>query len=102
MTATFVHQVKDDIRQRTKQLCYGIIYGMGSKSLAKQLSVTELEANQFMETFMGTYPNVNNWLNQVVTQSREKGYVTTLMERRRILPGLNSAVKSEQCKYDMK
>lgn len=70
---------------------------MGSKSLSKQLSVTELDAVKFMESFMGTYPNVNDWLNQVTTKSREDGYVTTLMERRRLLPGLNSEVKSERC-----
>ncbi|XP_046737079.1 DNA polymerase theta [Diprion similis] len=91
-----IDEVNDDIRQRTKQLCYGIIYGMGSRALAKQLSVTELEASKFMESFMGTYPNVNNWLNQVITESRENGYVTTLMERRRLLPSLNSEIKSER------
>ncbi|XP_046614510.1 DNA polymerase theta [Neodiprion virginianus] len=91
-----IDEVDDDMRQRTKQLCYGIIYGMGSRALAKQLSVTELEASRFMESFMGTYPNVNNWLNRVITESRENGYVTTLMERRRLLPSLNSEIKSER------
>ncbi|XP_048512661.1 DNA polymerase theta isoform X2 [Athalia rosae] len=91
-----VEEVQDDLRQRTKQLCYGIIYGIGPKALAKQLSVTELEAGKFMETFLGTYPNVRTWLSQVTTESRENGYVITLMERRRKLPGLYSDVKSER------
>lgn len=49
-------QVTDDLRQKSKQLCYGIIYGMGARALAEQLDVDEAEASTLMETFHNTFP----------------------------------------------
>ncbi|XP_024946082.1 DNA polymerase theta isoform X2 [Cephus cinctus] len=89
-------EVDDKMRQRTKQLCYAMIYGMGAKALAEHLSVTELEAAEFMETFMATYPDVQQWLKNVIEQARIDGYITTLMGRRRILPALKSSNKAEK------
>lgn len=88
--------IDDTMRQRTKQLCYGMIYGMGVKTLAETLQVEELEARDFLETFMGAYPGIRKWLNKVVEKARINGFVTTLMKRRRILPGINSEISSEK------
>ena len=98
MLINFIKQVDDAMRQRTKQLCYGMIYGMGVKALADNLSVSETEAKEFLDTFMGAYPGIRQWLNKVVDKARTFGYVTTLMKRRRYLPALNSQVSSERCK----
>ncbi|XP_008558499.1 DNA polymerase theta isoform X1 [Microplitis demolitor] len=83
-------RVDDTMRQRAKQLCYGMIYGMGIKTLAETLQVDEAEAREFLETFMGAYPGIQKWLIEAVEEARKQGYVTTLMKRRRLLPDLNN------------
>lgn len=82
------------MRQRTKQLCYGMIYGMGVKSLAESLSISESEAQEFLETFMAAYPGIYKWLDDVLEEAHRDGYVTTLLGRRRHLPDLKSAKSS--------
>ncbi|XP_076663773.1 DNA polymerase theta isoform X2 [Andrena cerasifolii] len=89
-------QVDDKMRQRTKQLCYGMIYGMGVKTLAETLSVNEIEAQEFLGSFMNAYPGISKWLSSVLEKARTNGYVTTLLERRRMLPGLASTITAEK------
>lgn len=89
------------MRQHTKQLCYGMIYGMGIKSLAENLSVDEIKAKEFLESFMSAYPGISTWLNNVVEEARESGYVTTIFERRRTLPALTSTNGAEKCKSNI-
>ncbi|XP_063984918.1 DNA polymerase theta [Diachasmimorpha longicaudata] len=89
-------KIDDGMRQRTKQLCYGMIYGMGTRSLAETLQVDETEAKIFMETFMKSYPGVKRWLTEVVEEARKDGFVETLMGRRRSLPALRSEISGER------
>ncbi|XP_076224101.1 DNA polymerase theta isoform X2 [Nomia melanderi] len=100
IAATWNHvsedQVDDKMRQHTKQLCYGMIYGMGVKTLAESLSVDEVKAKEFLESFMNAYPGILKWLNNVVEEARVNGYVTTILERRRMLPSLSSTNSSEK------
>ncbi|PZC85504.1 hypothetical protein B5X24_HaOG216612 [Helicoverpa armigera] len=84
-------EVDDDLRQKAKQLCYGIIYGMGNKTLGQLLDVTEMEAAVFMDSFYKTYPAVKVFTQSVIEECREKGYVETLMKRRRYLPDITSS-----------
>ncbi|XP_058794541.1 DNA polymerase theta [Phymastichus coffea] len=86
--------VNDDMRQRAKQLCYAMIYGMGVKSLAESLFVSESEAKDYLESFMGTYKGIRSWLNSAIEQARLDGFVSTLTGRRRSLPGINSKISS--------
>ncbi|XP_043595515.1 DNA polymerase theta isoform X2 [Bombus pyrosoma] len=83
-------QVDDKIRQHTKQLCYGMIYGMGVKTLAENLSVDEVKAKEFLESFMNAYPGISKWLTNVLDEARTNGYITTILERRRMFPELTS------------
>lgn len=83
-----------EMRQRTKQLCYGMIYGMGVKSLAENLCISESEAQKFLESFMSTYPGIYKWLNDVLEEAHRDAYVTTLLGRRRQLPDLQSTKSS--------
>lgn len=86
------------MRQRTKQLCYGMIYGMGVKSLAENLCISEPEAQEFLESFMSAYPGIYKWLNDVLEQTHRDGYVTTLFGRRRQFPDLQSTKSSTRGK----
>lgn len=87
-----------EMRQRTKQLCYGMIYGMGVKSLAENLCISESEAQEFLESFMSTYPGIYKWLNDVLEETHQNVYITTLLGRRRQLPDLKSTKSSTRGK----
>ncbi|XP_012529717.2 DNA polymerase theta [Monomorium pharaonis] len=93
-------QVSNEMRQRTKQLCYGMIYGMGVKSLAENLCISEPEAQEFLESFMGAYPGIYKWLNDALEQAHRDGYVTTLLGRRRQLPDLKSTKSSTRAQAE--
>ncbi|CAK1545913.1 unnamed protein product [Leptosia nina] len=89
-------EVDDDLRQKAKQLCYGILYGMGNRTLSKHLDVSEIEAAVFMDSFYKTYPAVRVFTQNLIEECRSKGYVETLMKRRRYLPDINSHVYSKR------
>lgn len=86
----------DDTRHQTKQLCYGLIYGMGFKSLAKEMEVTEVQAQQMSRKFKESYPGLEKYMKTCIDECKSKGYVTTLMGRRRFLPEINSVNKSHK------
>ncbi|CAF4814385.1 unnamed protein product [Pieris macdunnoughi] len=90
-------QVDDDLRQKAKQLCYGILYGMGNRTLSQHLDVSEMEAAVFMDSFYKTYPEVKKFTQNIIEECRSKGFVETLMKRRRYLPDINSQVPSKRC-----
>ncbi|XP_076358965.1 DNA polymerase theta-like [Tachypleus tridentatus] len=83
-------EVTEKERQQAKQICYGIIYGIGAKALSDQLGVNEDEAIAFSEGFKNTFPAIKKYLQLVVDQCRQKEYVNTLYGRRRYLLSINS------------
>lgn len=88
----------DEQRQHAKQICYGIIYGMGAKTLSEQLEVEEVKAVEFMETFHQKYPGIRKYIQKVVEKAKRFGYVETVTGRRRYLPSINhenTAIKSK-------
>lgn len=90
-------KVSNDLRQKAKQICYGIIYGIGTKSLSEQLEVTEQETMEFVEKFHNKYKCIKQFIQNTIQQCREKGFVETLSGRRRYLPHIldsNPAIKS--------
>ncbi|XP_061687018.1 DNA polymerase theta isoform X2 [Syngnathoides biaculeatus] len=80
--------VDDGLRQQAKQICYGIIYGMGAKSLGEQMGVEENDAARYIETFKARYKGINCFLRETVKKCIKDGYVQTLMGRRRYLAGI--------------
>jgi DNA polymerase theta len=85
-------------RNQTKQLCYGIIYGMGIKSLAEQMKVDEETAAKITEEFHATYPSIRQYNEKIVSKAKQQGYIETVTCRRRYLPALNSTESSERSK----
>ena len=73
-------QVSDDERQQAKQICYGMIYGIGSKSLGEQLGVVEQEASVFLSTFRETYPGVKRFMDATLTECREVLFIGILIK----------------------
>ncbi|XP_057700008.1 DNA polymerase theta [Corythoichthys intestinalis] len=82
--------VNDQLRQQAKQICYGIIYGMGAKSLGEQMGVDENDAACYIESFKARYKGINCFLRETVKKCVKDGYVQTLMGRRRYLPGITN------------
>lgn len=82
--------VTDVQRQQAKQICYGIIYGIGAKSLGEQLKVNEDDASVFIEKFKARFSGIRKYLKTTVDSCRKDGYVMTVTKRRRYLPGINS------------
>lgn len=94
-TAAEIFQVEpDDVtyeqRDRAKVINFGVLYGMGPQRIAREFQVSTKEAKAFIERYLGAYPAVNAFLEGVVKQAKEDGYVTTLLGRVRHLPELQS------------
>jgi DNA polymerase theta len=86
-----VDDVSASQRQQAKQICYGMIYGIGAKALGEQLNVDINEANMFIESFKNRFKGMRVFLRDTVNQCREKGYVETMLKRRRYLPAIRDS-----------
>ncbi len=77
-------------RRNAKAVNFGIVYGISSFGLSQDLSISKKEAEAYIQEYFATYPGVKAFLDRMVEQAREKGYVTTLFGRRRPVPELSS------------
>ncbi|CAD6992368.1 unnamed protein product [Ceratitis capitata] len=82
--------VSQQLRDGTKQICYGIVYGMGMHSLADALKCTEQEASSLSQQFHLAYPGIRAYTDKVVKFARNNGYIETITGRRRYLEHINS------------
>jgi len=88
---TKLEHVKDkypDERNKGKTINFSLNYGMRAPLLAKRLGVTKEEAQRYIDGYFETYPGVKAWMDATVTECSKKGYVRTLLGRRRRLPAL--------------
>ncbi len=78
------------LRARAKVVNFGIMYGMGARSLSRQMGIGLAEAQEFIAGYFRVYARVRAFLDATVEEARARGYVQTLLGRRRYLPGLGS------------
>ena len=83
--------VTHEMRRRAKDVNFGIVYGISAFSLSQDIGVSVQEAKEYMDRYFATYTGVRQYMEQVVSQARERGYVETLWHRRRALPELKSS-----------
>ena len=83
-------QVTADLRRRAKAINFGLLYGMEAFGLADRLKISREEAQGHMDTYFRQFPEVRQYLKEVVREARRVGYTTTLFGRRRYLPELLS------------
>ena len=83
-------EVTPILRSRAKAVNFGIVYGMGDFSLSQDLHITKKEAKEYIDSYFEKYASVRAYLDSTVAEAKEKGYVSTLFERRRYLPELSS------------
>lgn len=84
-------EVTSAMRSSAKAVNFGIVYGIGAFSLAKDINVSVKEADAFIKTYLGNFPNVKKYMDETIEKGRENGYVSTLYGRRRALPELASS-----------
>ena len=85
-----LEQVSKEERRRAKVANFGIIYGISPFGLAQRMEIPRQEAKEFIEEYFRHYPKVHEYMDKVIADAREKGYVETLFGRKRYLPDINS------------
>eukprot|EP01129_Flabellula_baltica_P003894 TRINITY_DN1362_c0_g1_i2.p1 TRINITY_DN1362_c0_g1~~TRINITY_DN1362_c0_g1_i2.p1 ORF type:complete len:669 (-),score=95.11 TRINITY_DN1362_c0_g1_i2:937-2943(-) len=83
-------------RTKTKHLMYGVLYGMGIRSLASRLGMDYREASELLRSFRSTYSYIGKFEKRSVEECRIKGYVSTLLGRRRCIPEIYSSDTSKK------
>lgn len=85
-----IDEVTDLQRRNAKAVNFGIVYGISSFGLSQDLSITRKEAAEYIEKYFETYPKIKGFLDGLVADGKEKGYVSTMLGRRRPIPELKS------------
>lgn len=83
-------EVDSNMRRHAKAVNFGIVYGISDYGLSQSLGITRKEAGQFIERYLQSFPGVKNYMEDIVQEAREKGYVSTLLHRRRYIPEVTS------------
>ena len=78
------------MRRAAKAVNFGIIYGISDFGLGRDLGISRAEAKEYIENYFARYQEVKAYLDRTVAEAKEKGYVTTILNRRRYLPDLHS------------
>lgn len=86
-----VEMVTPQMRSSAKAVNFGIVYGIGAFSLAKDIGVTNKEAKQYIDNYLATYSGVDLYMKQMIELAKDKGYSETLFHRKRYLPELSSS-----------
>lgn len=78
------------MRRAAKAVNFGIVYGISDFGLGRDLGISRAEAKEYIENYFTRYQEVKAYLDRTVAEAKEKGYVTTILNRRRYLPDLHS------------
>jgi DNA polymerase-1 len=82
--------VTPNMRRQAKAVNFGIVYGISDYGLSQNLGITRKAAQQYIDTYFERYPGVKKYMETVVREAKDTGYVETLYHRRRYLPDINS------------
>lgn len=88
--------VTPQMRQAAKAINFGIIYGQSAFGLSQQLGISRKEAQQFIDDYFARFSNVRDYIDGVVEQAEQRGYVETIAGRRRYIPLLKSSNHNER------
>lgn len=83
-------EVTSNMRRQAKAVNFGIVYGISDYGLSQSLDITRKEAKNFIERYFESFPGVKQYMEDIVQEAKHKGYVTTIMNRRRYLPEITS------------
>lgn len=86
-----LEEVTSDMRRNAKMVNFGIIYGISAFGLSERLNIPRKEAAAIIENYFEKYPRIKAYMDESIEKAREKGYVETIMGRRRYLRDINSS-----------
>lgn len=84
-----INKIDEDMRRKAKAINFGIIYGISSYGLAKQISVSNSEAESFLRSYFSKFPEIKTFMNDTISFCRKNGFVKTLFERKCHFPNIN-------------
>ena len=84
--------VTSEMRRVAKAVNFGIIYGISSFGLGENIGMRAVEAKKFIDTYLETYPGIKEYMDSTIAHAKEKGYVTTMFNRKRNIPELKNTV----------
>jgi DNA polymerase-1 len=84
-------KVTAEMRRQAKAVNFGVVYGISAFGLARNVGISNAEAQRFIDHYFEQYPRVRSWIEETLERAREEGYVTTILNRRRYMPELNSS-----------
>ena len=84
--------VTSEMRRVAKAVNFGIIYGISSFGLGENIGMRATEAQKFIDTYLETYPGIKEYMDNSIAHAKEKGYVTTMFNRKRNIPELQNTV----------
>lgn len=82
--------VTKEMRRKAKEVNFGIMYGIGPFGLATRLEISQTDAKEIITRYFERFPKVKQYINDTISSARSRGYVETLLGRRRYLPDINS------------
>ena len=85
-----IDEVTKSERSKAKTANFGIIYGISAFGLAQRMGVSRTEAKELIENYFITYSGIKNYMDTAIEDAREKGYIETILKRKRYLPDINS------------
>ncbi|MGA9226670.1 MAG: DNA polymerase I [Mesobacillus sp.] len=83
-------EVTSNMRRHAKAVNFGIVYGISDYGLSQSLNISRKEAGEFIERYLESYPGVQEYMDEIVKDAKQKGYVQTLLHRRRYIPEITS------------
>lgn len=84
--------VTSEMRRVAKAVNFGIIYGISSFGLGENIGMRAVDAQHFIDTYLETYPGIKEYMDNSIKHAKEKGYVTTMFNRKRNIPELKNTV----------
>ena len=85
-----IEAVDKDMRRTAKAVNFGILYGISSFGLSEDLGIDIASAKGFIDSYLETYPRIKQYMQEVIEDAKEKGYVKTIMNRKRVIEELNN------------
>ncbi|WP_186578409.1 DNA polymerase I [Aquibacillus kalidii] len=83
-------EITSNMRRQAKAVNFGIVYGISDYGLSQSLGITRKEAKKFIDRYLDSYPGVRQYMEDIVQEAKQNGYVSTIMNRRRYLPDITS------------
>ena len=83
-------EVTPTMRREAKAVNFGIVYGISDFGLSNNLGITRKRAKEFIEKYLESFPGVQEYMDDIVKDAKQKGYVATLLNRRRYIPEITS------------